>query len=359
MGKILDVLKEKGITYYPSERFNLDSFYFDTYQDEGELFEKIGIFEDNNKRGEIVKIEPRINTSLVKYFLDGSRRTYKIAEAEMENKFLPIIAGQIGSAVCKRVGKSLNKFKILRKNVLMLYSRIPDDDYKDIKNKIEKIGKIDINVEKYQHSSSEEIPPENKAIAKIQQFMYSMEIDLLEDITRNNMLKTDAMLIIDGSLQFTDIRDERYFYNVIGVSKTFNPNLKNMLRDRNKSIGTLLPKLEYGERTPVFKYSQTGENKRFKQTIGAWYLRIRSRKHVKNPLDGIVKIEKIAVTQREKEDGFETGLINNISQSILLERNVTCYGNDSRWASHLYPIYLTEAMIKNSFLSDLYFLNIF
>lgn len=121
MGKMLNVLKEKGITYYQSERFNLDSFYFDTYQDEGEFFEKIVIFEDDNKRGKIIKIEPRIRTSLFKYFLDGSRRTYKIAEAEMENKFLPIIAGQIGSAVCKRIGSFLKKYTILRKNVLMLY----------------------------------------------------------------------------------------------------------------------------------------------------------------------------------------------------------------------------------------------
>ena len=189
--------------------------------------------------------------------------------------------------------------------------------------------------------------------------MYSMEIDLLEKMTKENILRPDSMLIIDGSLQFTDIRDERYFYNVIGVSKTFNPNLKNMLKDKNKSIGTQLPKLEYGERTPVFRYSQTGDRKRFRQTIGAWYLRIRLRKQVRNPLDGIVKVEKIAVTDKEKEDGFETGLINNISQSILLERNVTCYGKDSRWASHIYPIYLTEEIIKNSFLSDVYFLNIF
>jgi hypothetical protein len=35
LGKALDVLKEKGITFYQSERFNLDTFYFENYQDEG------------------------------------------------------------------------------------------------------------------------------------------------------------------------------------------------------------------------------------------------------------------------------------------------------------------------------------
>jgi hypothetical protein len=356
LGKILDVLRGKGITYYQSERYNLDSFYFDNYQDEGELFEKTEIFEDGNRQGKIIKVEPKTNTSLFKYFLDGSRRTYRIAEAEIGDKLVPIVAGQIGCSVCKRVIKKIKTQQINRKNVLILYSRIPDDDFKDIKNKIEQDSSA-ITVDRYEYSSNMEVRPENKAIARIQDIMYDMEIDLLEEMTKQNILRPDEMLAIDGSLQFSNIRDERYFYNVVGISKTFNPNLKNMLK--NKSIGTLLPKLEYGQRTPVFKYNQTGENQRFRQTIGAWYLRIRPRDQTKNPLDGIVKIEKIAVTDKEKEDGFETGLINNISGSILLERNVTCYGNNARWASHIYPIYLTETMIKNSFLSDIYFLNIF
>lgn len=358
MGKILEVLREKGITCYQSERYNLDSFYFDNYQDEGELFEKTGIFEDENKQGKIIKVEPKTNTSLFKYFLDGSRRTYRIAEAEIGDKLVPIVAGQIGCGVCRRLDNKVKTHQIKRKNILMLYDRVSDDDYKDIKNKIEQTGSI-ITVDRYEYSGNMEIRPENKAIARIQDIMYDMEIDLLEAMTQQNILRPDEMLAIDGSLQFSNIRDERFFYNVVGISKTFNPNLKNMLKSKNKSIGTILPKLEYGQRTPVFKYNQTGENQRFRQTIGAWYLRIRPRNQVKNPLDGIVKIEKIAVADKEKEDGFETGLIDNISSSILLERNVTCYGNDSRWASHIYPIYLTETMIKNSFLSDIHFLNIF
>lgn len=359
MGKILDALREKGIIFYQSERYNLDSFYFDSYQDEGELFEKAGIFEEGNKRGRIIKVEPKTSTSLFKYFLDGSRRTYRVAEAEIDGKLVPVIAGQVGSGVCKRAGDPVKKQQLLRKNVLMLYSRIPTDDYADIKRNIEKIKDFNIKVESYDYSSNMEVRPENKAIARIQDIMYNMEVDLLEEMTKKNILKPSEMLALDGSLQFADIRDERYFYNVIGISKTFNPNLKNMLKIKNKSIGTILPQLKYGERTPVFKYNQTGESQRFRQTIGAWYLRIRPEQQVRNPLDGIIKIEKIAVTEKEKEDGFETGVIDNISSSILLERNVTCYGNDPRWASHIYPIYLTETMIKNSFMSDIYFLNIF
>jgi hypothetical protein len=73
----------------------------------------------------------------------------------------------------------------------------------------------------------------------------------------------------------------------------------------------------------------------------------------------VVKVEKIATTQAQKDKGFDTDMINEISRSILLERNVTCYGNDLRWPNHLYPIYLTEMFLKNSFVSDTFFLNIF
>lgn len=37
----------------------------------------------------------------------------------------------------------------------------------------------------------------------------------------------------------------------------------------------------------------------------------------------------------------------------------TCYGRDERWASHLYPVYLTETLIKSTFESDLVFINNF
>lgn len=358
MDKILNALKEKGITFYQSERFNLDTFYFESYQDEGELFEKTGIFEDGNDKCK--KVEIKVNSSNFNFFLDGSRKTYRIAEAEFDGKLLPIVAGQIGSCVCQRDNGKVKLYdKVKRKNVLMLNRMIQDGDYKEIKRAIEQKTDIGITVEQYDYSSSQEIAPENKAIAEIQKIMYGMEICLLAEMTKADVLKPHEMMAIDGSLQFSNIgeKEEKYFYNVVGISKSFNPNLH--LKMRKKTIGTILPNLEFGERTPVFKYNQTGEQQRFKQTIGAWYLRIRPRNQMKNPLDGIIKIEKIAVEDDVKENGFPTGLIDNISASILLERNVTCYGNDSRWAGHIYPIYLTEMALKSSFMSDIYFLNIF
>ena len=46
---------------------------------------------------------------LFKYFLDGSRRTYKVDDIEINKRIFPIMAGQIGVACCER--KNPNNFK--------------------------------------------------------------------------------------------------------------------------------------------------------------------------------------------------------------------------------------------------------
>ena len=144
------------------------------------------------------------------------------------------------------------------------------------------------------------------------------------------------------------------FYNVVGVSKSFDPMLPTSSKAKRggTQIGAELLKLEYGERTPVF----LKENSRHRK-FGCWYLRIRPRSRVSNPLEGIIKIEKMAVI--DDEDGLDSAVVDNICLSILNEGSPTCYGRDERWASHLYPVYLTETLIKSSFESDLVFINNF
>lgn len=355
--KILDFIRAKNLTCHQIDRFSLDSIHFEPYQDEGEEFSKGIIFESQNKEGRFINIKPIMDVSFFKYFLDGSRYTYKIADMETPNdKYMPIIAAQVATGVCERNNKKLKRYKIMRKNVLMIYHIINKEDYNDIKKNIEKIklNNTLFVVEKYRYKKNTEIRPENLAIAKIQKIMMGLEIELLTEMVESGLLKPDKMLVIDGSLQFMDKNaDERLFTNVIGISKTFNPNLQGLLKNQSQQIATVLTKLKFGQRTPVYKYPLDKNNR----VIGAWYIRIREK--MKNPLAGIVKVEKIAVGDKEKEKGFESGLINNISQSILLERNVTCHGKDSRWANHIYPIYLTEKMLKESFLSSQFFLNKF
>jgi hypothetical protein len=236
MGKILEVIeKHSGGKCFYSERYTLDDMIPPEFQDRDEEFSGDKIFE-TNKSGKNVQIDhTQAASSLFAYFLDGSRRTYKIADfASSDNKFLPIIAGQIGAATCVRNNKKLRKNQLIKKNVLAVPDRMGGEAER-IGSEIKEIRKHGVAIDKmltYQYKENPDKPFENLAIAKIQLEMLNMEIELVANMVHSNLLKTDQMLIIDGSLQFSGVKeqDEHIFQNVIGVSKSFNPHLQGILK---------------------------------------------------------------------------------------------------------------------------------
>jgi hypothetical protein len=90
-----------------------------------------------------------------------------------------------------------------------------------------------------------------------------------------------------------------------------------------------------------------------------WYVRIREAERTESPFAGVLKVEKILITDDENENGLNSEEVDLITANIINERNPVCYGKDSRWANHLYPVYITENFIKSKYLSDINFLNLF
>ena len=226
-----------------------------------------------------------------------------------------------------------------------------------VEMKIPKELVLDIVI--YHFDLTKDSVPVNAAIAKANSMMHDMEINILGKMVNSGILEPNRMLIVDGPLQF--IRQDTgkpefadMFYNVVGVSKSFDPMLptSNKSKRGGTQIGAELLKLEYGQRTPVF-LKENSKHRKF----GCWYLRIRPKNKVFSPLEGIIKIEKMAVL--EEEEGLDSSVVDNISLWLLNECSPTCFGRDKRWASHLYPIYLTEILIKASFESDLVFISNF
>lgn len=360
MSRLHELFKRFGIEFYELNRMSLDNYFYEPFQDKDQVFEEDRIFETDNLR--TTRTLTPYSPSLFEFFLDGSRKPYKIGDIiTPDNKFVPLVVGQIGTACCKRnQDKKIQSYEVRRKNVLMIYDSIPEGDFRGIEEHIKKnlFKGAHLEVGRYAVKNDIRDNPTNAAVAKIQKMMQDMEVELLTDMVKQRgVLSTHSMLVIDGSLQFlTQKFDPQIFYNVIGVSKSFNPNLVGILK-KKKHIATRLAHLRYGERTPVYKYqTQSGY---IKNSIGAWYLRIHEPQKVRSPLEGIVKIEKMAMTEDDDAGGFDSGLIDNISRCILAERNPTCFGKDERWANHLYPIYLTEKLLKQSFLSDIHFMNLF
>ena len=314
---------------------------------------------------------------LFHFFLDGSRRTYKVDDMEINKNVYPIIAGQIGVACCQR--QSPDKFKnaeFERKLVLSL-PKAANPNAGDAKlffnsltskvNKLSTLEKRGVQFDKILSYDSKKQDDgtkyEHLGIATIQDEMIETEKKIVASLYDKGLINPDKYLIKDGSLQYTPmgkgdfkelIKYKNHYKCVVGISKS--PNFTLCQDKDGKSNADKIAEMPLFHRTPVYKY----RNERVGEVCFAiWYLRIRAKKYSASPFSGILKIEKILITDDEIENGLESQEVDLITASIVNERNPVCYGKDDRWANHLYPIYLTETFIKSKYLSDINFLNIF
>jgi hypothetical protein len=311
-------------------------------------------------------------SSLFKYFLDGSRRTYKVDDIAFNNKIYPVIAGQIGVGVCFRENKDSFKGVQLHNPLAICLPSVLNSGGKNdelfFNQLLEKINNLRVlqkqqlkfnKILAYRYNPTKEDDKyEDRETAKIHEEMTKLEKLTVKELVRQKKLNQNTFLIKDGSLEYewdkTDIKNissiKSNYASVVGVSKAFNPE---SLSSYNKRISQIIADLPEFHRTPAFMYETT----RIPDVkFSVWYLRIRK---TINPFDGILKVEKILVWDKEEEDGLDSDEIDLISANIINERNPVGYGQDNRWAKHLYPVLLTEKYIKSRYLCDYQFINLF
>ena len=320
---------------------------------------------------------------LFHYFLDGSRKIYKVDDMAYNNQLFPIIAGQVGVGCCTRVGMDMrplyyNSTPMFERHLVISLPKKAkandwDDDLLAFENLRKKINsRNDLaarNIEFAKilsYSTKVEIGDkiENKGIATIQDYMIEREKYMVSELVRKGFLLPDRYLIKDGSLEYqvhgiTNKTELEHFRNnyqfVVGVSKSFNP--ENCVSKDNRNISNLIAQLPLYHRTPVNMYEseRIGDMK-----FAVWFVRIRDQYHTHNAFDGILKIEKILVTPKQVSEGkLDSEEVDMITANIINERSPVCYGADSRWANHLYPVYITESFIKSKYLGENMFLNLF
>ena len=112
MKKVLDyIAKETNGKNYKSYKYCIENVEVPRldYEDKQDIIVKrIGETDRNLKTSKSLKeLAKKIsgNEPLFKYFLDGSRRTYKVDDIAYNKKIYPVIAGQIGVGVCYRENK--------------------------------------------------------------------------------------------------------------------------------------------------------------------------------------------------------------------------------------------------------------
>lgn len=322
----------------------------------------------------------RRGEQLLTYFLDGSRRVFKVDDISYNMSgravIYPIIAGQIGVGCCKRIDRVVSPERFEKKIVLSVPS-VADKDGKPgylqsltaKLNNLPELKRMGVEIGKiipYSVSKVKDNKYEDKGTACVQDEMVRMEKDMVAKLVKEDRLDSENYLIKDGSLEYRPTADVtknsrqleifKNNYNwVLGVSKNFNPEVCKVID--GKSNPGFIADLPLYSRTPVVRFRNPDlfGNMEF----AVWYVRLHDKEKTRTAFDGIVKIEKMLVTQEENQCGIDSELVDTLSSLIINERNPVCYGSDLRWANHLYPVYLTESFVKSKYLSAESFLHLF
>ncbi|MDE6426683.1 MAG: hypothetical protein K2K89_11200 [Ruminococcus sp.] len=376
--------EETGGRSYKAHKYGLDHAERPVidYSEDAVVWEKMAETSHNlPKYISLKKNMTECGEQYLTYFLDGSRRVYKVDDHSYfvskngRSRIFPIIAGQIGVGCCKRIDRIVTPEQFHREIVIS----VPDIANADGKAgffegmaiklsnlPVIKRSGIKINSVIPYDTSGKSDKFENRGTARIQDRMVQCEKDMVAELVKKRLLNSRNYLIKDGSLEYRptddikkDARKLAMFKNgfnyVLGVSKNFNPEVCKDID--GKANPGYISELPLYHRTQVAYYSNPdwfGDIK-----FAMWYIRLRDSSRTRTTFDGIVKVEKMLVTQEENEKGIDSDLVNMLSALILNERNPVCYGADLRWANHLYPVYLTETYIKSKYLSTESFLHLF
>jgi hypothetical protein len=343
----------------PCDRVNLDYHRHSEYVESHEHRAQ-DVFENPPPRGATIPtfLVGASIPSIFRFFLDGSRRTYKMADLIVRGRYLPLVAGQVGVAVLSRDAGGrrltpLRQFCFFHSVLAFPHQLSTKDDLARLASRIKE--QTGVSFELIHYEVKEERDPVDLGIASIMSFMAELELRAVQMLVNQQMLHSNSLLVKDGPLQYKYMKrrgfDVTQFRNVIGLSKRFRPSFAVGKGRGRQDVGTMTAGLLMGQRTPVFKTLEAEEGK----AIGMWYLRLRPPERMPNPQDGIVKAECYAIDDQEIQEGLDSERICTISAHLLRERNVTPYGQDSRWATEIYPVYCAEQFIKASLLSDLRF----
>lgn len=395
MSSVLDFFDESGdnrFKFYRTRKFFLSETADDVMAENSDKdnipLDKSGkIAETDLRRIPVVDIPERIiknKTSYFSYFLDGSRHVYKVDDIAIGAQIFPVMAGQIVVGCCQRINRDTFKSKkIICNNILSLPKQFntkgkESDFSRDICERLNKYLKdknmyacksdfriSDLVLYKTDGSTIKDPNDKNKyrnsAIAQIQNKMIDLEQIMVDELCKEKVLNDDNWLIKDGSIQYNpsyssmtklEWNNMRANYShVIGVSKSFDPQLLNDFN--GKKLSQTIASLKPWQRTKAYTYLSSQSDKYF----AIWYLRLRKDNDFRETrFSDVVKCELLMLDPSVK---VSTDLINDLSASLINEAYPVCYGNDSRWGNHLYPIYLTETFCKSKYLSSDVFLKLF
>lgn len=292
-----------------------------------------------------VELKPlhRTEKHILRFFLDGSARTFFIGDVVEGSRRTPVHVSQIGAAAVYR--KDSGQIKIassFHKVVLMLSKKaisFGDDVESLMSNAGKNFGFHDTMEEDGEsEKSSPGKEPRSRAAHKAHHIMAGEEEKLGRQLDREE----DQWLVLDGSLG-KDLHKWKDVSQYFGVTKSFSREplfkLPGSRGGKVVNLYDLLAKLPFSARTCAFS-ARSGK-------VAVWYVRLREQRQLDYPLMGVVKIE----FPNPSGDAVASEIIDLITRAIIAERQATPHGKDIRWHAHLYAIYLAEQAVKTGFAS--------
>ena len=99
MSTLSEIFDKRKITLYHNESLDLDHYYQEPYQDDGDEIKEMGDPFETNKSKKKRKIDLAVEDrtySGFSFFMDGSRRTYKIGDMVLDGKKIyPVVIAQV------------------------------------------------------------------------------------------------------------------------------------------------------------------------------------------------------------------------------------------------------------------------
>jgi hypothetical protein len=287
----------------------------------------------------------RPDLHLYRFFVDGSLRTYYLGTGVEGDRSFPIELAQIGAATLTRDDNGRVRSLAARQRILLLLPRgglgVSDTTW----SRLSALNATDEAFQVIDTTAKTALTPGEATLENLRtrsggiarNRMHKLEIDLIA--STEGMRDENKWLILDGAVKLDEFIKAPY---LVGVAKSFRKDPQFQLgrgrRDRI-DITRLLAGLPYAHRTAAFS-SHGGQ-------VAFWYVRLREQKELDYPLMGVVKVE----LPRPDRSPVQAELADRLSRCLVAERNVTPHGLDRRWHCHLYPIYMAERTIRNSFYS--------
>jgi hypothetical protein len=279
----------------------------------------------------------------LRYFLDGSARTFFLGDAVEGTRQSAVHVAQIGAAVVFRKNNGqVNVAKSKHQIVLMLDKKKVSFGDK-VKELVERAGpRFAFHDTMQDDGESEKSSPGKEPRSRAAHKAHHLMAELEDELGRGLSRQAGEWLVVDGSLS-KDLFRWKEVPQFLGVTKSFSREplfkLPGARGGRVANLYELLAELPFSARTCAFS-ARSGK-------VVVWYVRLREQKHLDYPLMGVVKVEFPNPTT----EAIPSDLIDEISGALVAERQVTPHGKDIRWHAHLYAIYLAEQAVKNGFVS--------